>query len=123
MTASFIFLSASTKKSEAAIAGGGFFLSSSLGEVAGMSVQSAILQATLKRTLESKLTGVEGSAEIIRHVTSSVSNMWLLPRELQNVITGFYLQGLGCTHVFSLACALSVFLLAFTAREHTLDVG
>jgi hypothetical protein len=64
VTAVFIFLSASTKKSEAAIAGGGFFLSSSLGEVAGMSAQSAILQATLRRTLEVKLAGVEGSAEV-----------------------------------------------------------
>lgn len=64
MTTAFTFLCASTKKSEAAIAGGGFFLSSSLGEVAGMSAQSAILQATLRRTLEFKLTGVEGSTEV-----------------------------------------------------------
>lgn len=60
----FVFLSASTKRSDAAIAGGGFFLSGSLGEVTGLSVHTAILQVTLRRTLEQKLVGMEGSAEV-----------------------------------------------------------
>jgi hypothetical protein len=59
----FVFLSASTKKSEAAVAGGGFFLSLCLGEVAGSSAQIAIVQITLRGTLEPRLGGVEGGAE------------------------------------------------------------
>jgi hypothetical protein len=64
----FVFLSASTKKSEAAIAGGGFFLSLCLGEVAGLSAQNAILQITLRGTLEQRLGGVEGGTEASVHL-------------------------------------------------------
>jgi hypothetical protein len=59
----FAFLSASTKKSEAAIAGGGFFLSLCLGEVASLSAQNAVVQVTLRGTLEQRLGGVEGGAQ------------------------------------------------------------
>jgi hypothetical protein len=78
MAAVFVFLTASTTKAEAAIVGGGFFLSGSLGEVVGLSVQSAILQATLKWTLERKLIGVEGGVEVGRWLyRCCVKNLWV----------------------------------------------
>jgi hypothetical protein len=68
MSAVFVFLTVSTKKSEATIASGGFFLSNSLGEVTGLSAQSAILQIILKRTLEQRLAGVAGGADVSRQI-------------------------------------------------------
>ena len=64
MQAVFIFLSAGINKSENAIAGGGFYLSSSLGEVMGMSCQSAILQAMIRRIQMEKLGGADAGAEV-----------------------------------------------------------
>ena len=64
MQAVFIFLSAGIKKSENAIAGGGFYLSSSLGEVTGMSCQSAILQAMIRRIQMEKLGGADAGAGV-----------------------------------------------------------
>ena len=64
MQAVFIFLSAGIKKSENAIAGGGFYLSSSLGEVTGMSCQSAMLQAMIRRIQSEKLGGADAAAKV-----------------------------------------------------------
>ncbi len=64
MQAVFIFLSAGIKRSENAIAGGGFYLSSSLGEVTGMSCQSAMLQAMIRRMPLEKLGGADAGAEV-----------------------------------------------------------
>ena len=64
MQAIFIFLSAGIKKSENAIAGGGFYLSSSLGEVTGMSCQSAILQAMIRRIEMERLGGADAAIEV-----------------------------------------------------------
>ena len=64
MQAIFIFLSAGIKRSENSIAGGGFYLSSSLGEVTGMSCQSAILQAMIRRIQIEKLGGADAAAKV-----------------------------------------------------------
>lgn len=72
MQAVFIFLSAGIKKSENAIAGGGFYLSSSLGEVTGMSCQSAILQAMIRRIQIEKLGGADAGAEVRSLLTPNV---------------------------------------------------
>ena len=64
MQAIFIFLSAGIKKSENSIAGGGFYLSSSLGEVTGMSCQSAILQAMVRRIQVQELGGADAAAKV-----------------------------------------------------------
>ena len=75
MQAIFIFLSAGIKKSENAIAGGGFYLSSSLGEVTGMSCQSAILQAMIRRIEIEKLGGADIGAEVRFSSTPGVSHL------------------------------------------------
>ena len=64
MQAIFIFLSAGIKKSENSIAGGGFYLSSSLGEATGMSCQSAILQAVVRRIQAKELGGADAAAKV-----------------------------------------------------------
>ena len=64
MAAVFIFLSAGIKKSENAIASGGFYLSSSLGEITGMTCQNAILQAMIRRIPSERLDGIDGGAEV-----------------------------------------------------------
>ena len=64
MAALFVSLSAAIKKSDVAIASGGFYLSNSLGEVTGVSLQNAILQASIKQILVKKLEGAEERAEV-----------------------------------------------------------
>ena len=60
----FVFLSAATKKEDVAIASGGFYLATSLGEVVGLAVQNCVLQGTLRQVLPVSLREVEGGDEV-----------------------------------------------------------
>lgn len=72
MAAVFVFLTASTRKEDAAIASGAFYLANSLGEVMGIAVQNCVLQGTLRRVLRVRLREVEGCDQVSRfHVSSS----------------------------------------------------
>ena len=64
MSAVFVFLNAGTKRDDTAIAGGGFYLSSSLGEVTGMAVQNCVLMGTLRSALRVKFGGGEEGMEV-----------------------------------------------------------
>lgn len=120
MAAVFVFLTAGTRKEDAAIASGAFYLANSLGEVTGMAVQNCVLLGTLGSVLRVRLRDVEGCDEIIGQVTASVSNIWLFPSDIQSIIVDTYVQGLGYTYLFSLGCALLALALSFTVREHSL---
>lgn len=64
MAAVFVFLSAGTKKEDTAIAGGGFYLANSLGEVTGVAVQNCVLMGTLRRALRVNFGGGEEGMEV-----------------------------------------------------------
>lgn len=60
----FVGLNAGVKRGQTAIAGAGYYLSMNIGEVTGMSICNAILQATVKRRLEKFLRGREQGLEV-----------------------------------------------------------
>ena len=64
MAAVFVFLSASTKKSDNAIAGGGYYLACSLGEVTGIAVQNCVLIGTLRSALTDNFGSGEEGMEV-----------------------------------------------------------
>lgn len=70
MAAVFVFLTAGTRKEDAAIASGAFYLANSLGEVTGMAVQNCVLLGTLGSVLRVRLRGVEGCDEVCHFYVS-----------------------------------------------------
>ncbi|KAI9798956.1 MAG: hypothetical protein M1833_004309 [Piccolia ochrophora] len=94
----FVGLSASTKRSQLGIVGGGFYLAGSLGDVAGVSVGNALLQATLRNGLKEGLEGYEGKMEIIHRVLESTNNIWEYPIEVQDLVVRKFVQGIEYMH-------------------------
>ena len=82
MSAVFVFLSAGTERDDTAIAGGGFYLSGSLGEVTGMAVQNCVLMGTLRSALGAKFGGGEEGMEVRR---SSAPEEGVVPDEEYSV--------------------------------------
>lgn len=70
MAAVFVFLTATTRKEDTAVASGAFYLAISLGEVAGIAVQNCVLQGTLRLVLRATLREVVGSDEVCRFYVS-----------------------------------------------------
>lgn len=64
MAAVFVFLSAGTKKSDNAIAGGGYYLACSLGEVSGIAVQNCVLIGMLRSALRASFGSGEEGMEV-----------------------------------------------------------
>lgn len=62
----FVYLNAGTKKEDAAIVSGAFYLAISLGEVTGIAVQNCILIGSVRRILQAKLQEIEGCDEVSR---------------------------------------------------------
>ena len=60
----FVGLNAGVKQGQTAIAGAGYYLSMNIGEVIGMSICNAILQANVKLRLEEFLLGREHGLEV-----------------------------------------------------------
>ena len=64
IVATFVALNAGFDRSQTAVAGGGFYLSMNVGEVTIMSVCSAVLQASVRRLLKSRLQGHADGMEV-----------------------------------------------------------
>lgn len=64
LSTTFIYLAAGVDDSQMAIAGTGLYLSANIGTLVGASLTNAILQTTLKASLQRELSGWEGGMEV-----------------------------------------------------------
>lgn len=81
------------------------YLFRTTGQVLGVSLSAAIVQAVLKRELTQRITG-HGSAEVIALIRRSTSSIAHLPLSQQTAATDAYHIAIHTVFIFDFVCSL-----------------
>ncbi|KIM91030.1 hypothetical protein PILCRDRAFT_160549 [Piloderma croceum F 1598] len=119
ITTTLIAMIASVTKEDMAVATGITYLFRTTGQVLGVSLSGAILQAVLIKTLQERIRG-PGSAEVIDRIRHSTDVIHTLNPRLQQAAVDSYADALRVIFIFQAACNVLSLLACLPIQEHDL---
>jgi len=115
----FIIMTSDLSSENMAMGTSGMYLSSGIGQIAGISMSFAVQQGSLKSILEKRITG-RGSRKIIEDALSDISKIKEMKEPIKTIIVESYIKSLENSHVAALCCSVVAFIIALTIKEHPL---
>jgi len=110
---------ASVTKEDMAVATGITYLFRTTGQVLGVSLSGAILQAVLIKQLQQRIQG-PGSAEIIDRIRHSTDVIHTLNPQLKQAAVNSYADALRVIFIFQAVCNIIGFFTSLPIQEHAL---
>lgn len=93
-SATFVHLAASLRQSEVANAGTSWFLTQSVGALAGASMSILLINKVLRAALQRGLSDLKRKSKITHRVTSNVRSIRELPEAIQSIVAHSYVRAL-----------------------------
>jgi len=119
ITSTLIAMIASVSREDMAVATGITYLFRTTGQVLGVSLSGAILQAVLTRKLQDRIKG-PGSAKVIESIRHSTDIIHTLNPQLKRAAIDSYADALRVIFIFQASCNILSFLTSLPIQEHTL---
>jgi len=121
ITTTLIAMIASVAQEDMAVATGITYLFRTSGQVLGVSLSGAILQAVLVRKLQQRIQG-PGSAEIIYNIRHSTDVIHTLSPHQKQAAVDSYADALRAIFIFQSVCNVICLLTCLPIQEHPLLV-
>lgn len=119
ITTTLIAMIANVSKEDLAVATGITYLYRTTGQVLGVSLSGALLQAVLTKKLRERITG-PGAPEIIERLRHSTSQISDLPDNLREIAVDSYAVALKAVFICQVAVAFLTFLSCLPIKENPL---
>ncbi|OQV04373.1 hypothetical protein CLAIMM_09265 [Cladophialophora immunda] len=119
-SAVFVALANGVAEEDIAMASSGFYLSSNIGGVLGVSIGSAVHQVMLRRGLVNVLKGRRDWREIIRKATEDIGFVQKANESLRKLLMPAYIASFHAVFYFGLVCSTVVFVAGLLVREKRL---
>jgi len=117
-SAAFVALTAKVSTDDMAMACSSFYMSANTGTVIGLASTNAVLQGTLRRSLEISLVDHPDGANIIDQALSNIEYIKALQGPIKRTILDAYSQAFRYAHFSNLAFATIAFVSSILVREH-----